>query len=158
MKKGKIKKTNYKKRIKISLIVLILGLSLFAGYFLLFYFKPCGDLDCFNDAMKNCERVSLIKEDKQAVWVYNILGNLDKDRCKVEVRLTKLKEGGIETEILQNKKMICEVLKTETIYPEEDMSVCTGSLKEGLQEILIQRMHNYLLENLVEIDSTFQEF
>ena len=51
--------------------------------------------------------------------------------------------------------MVCTVLKTDSQFPEKDISKCTGKLKEDLQDILIQRMHNYLLENVGEVQEAF---
>ena len=53
--------------------------------------------------------------------------------------------------------MTCRVLKDEIKLPEKDLSRCTGSLKEKLQEIIIQKMHSYLLDNLGNVNQTFFE-
>ena len=166
MKRGlKIKKileyqgyTKLKRKFSLSLIILIIVLVIFSGYFLFFYFNPCDNKDCFDNAINHCKRVSWIREDDQAAWLYRILRNAEGDSCKVEVMLLKMKKGVIDSEKLQGKKMICIVQKGDTQFPEKDISQCKGDLKEELQDILIKRMHDYLLQNLGEIQEGFGEF
>lgn len=151
---------NYRKlktRVGISLVVLIIALVIFSVYFLFFYAKPCKNNDCFANAMTNCKRVSLVREDSQSSWLYTISGSKN-DLCKVEVTLLKIKQGTIDSENLQGKKMLCSVPKASSQFPEKDISKCTGILKEELQNIIIERMHNYLLENVGEIKQGFERF
>lgn len=145
------------KHIGLALVILIIALVVFAVYFFFFYAKLCKDSNCFTDAMQTCKRVSWIKEDAQASWLYTVKGNAQGDSCEVDVVLMKMKEGTIEAEDLQGKEMTCIVQKGETQFPEKDISRCSGLLKEELQDLLIQRMHNYLLENVGEIQEEFQE-
>lgn len=145
-----------KKRVGIAFIILIIGLGLYSGFIFLFKSSVCSDNQCFVDAMNNCKRVSWIRDDAQASWVYEIKGNEKKDSCEINVRLLKMKQGTIDSERLEGKEMKCIVQKTETQFPEKDISVCSGVLKEELQDIIIQRMHNYLLENLGDIKEEFQ--
>jgi len=147
-----------KKRVGIALIILIIALVVFTGYFLIFYAKPCSDSTCFSYAMRSCKHVSWVKQDAQAEWIYTIKGNAKGDACKVEVILKKMKEGTVDSEGLQGKEMLCTALKSETQFPEKDISHCSGELKEELQDLIIQRMHNYLLENVGEIQEEFVGF
>jgi len=143
------------RRVGIALIILILGLIGFTIYFLVFYAKPISTSEEFVYSMNNCKRVSWVREDAQATWIYTIKGNAKGDACKIEVQLSKMKQGTIDSEKLQGKEMECILLKTETRFPEKDISQCSGELKEDLQEIIIQRMHNYLLKNVGEIREEF---
>ena len=86
-----------------------------------------------------------------------IEGNSKGDYCKIQVKLLEVKQGTIDSEILEGKKMTCLQLKGDTRFPEKDISSCTGKLKEELQDLIIQRMHNYLLENVGEIQESFSE-
>lgn len=144
------------RRVGIALIILILALILFSGYFLLFYAKPVSNSEEFASAMDSCKHVSWIREDSQASWLYTVKGNAEGDACTVEVQLLEMKEGTIESEKLQGKTMTCTILKSETRFPEKAISQCTGKLKEELQDIIIQRMHNYLLKNVGEIKAEFE--
>jgi hypothetical protein len=148
--------TQPKKRVGIALIILIIALILFSGYFLFFYSKPVSTIEEFVEATNHCNDVSWVREDAQAAWLYIVKGSEKGDACKIEVRLLQMKEGTIEAEKLQGKKMICDVKKGEERFPEKDISRCTGELKEELQDIIIQRMHNYLLQNVGEIKEEFE--
>ena len=147
---------NLQTRVGIALVILIIGLIAFSSYFLFFYAKPVQTSQEFVDAMSYCKDVSWIREDAQASWLYKIKGGAKGDACEVEIRLLKIKEGTIEAEKLEGTKMICTVQKGETQFPEKDISKCTGKLKEELQDIIIQRMHNYLLQNVGEIKEEFE--
>ena len=148
---------NAKKRVGLALFILIFALVIFTGYFLFLYEKPCDDVECFVSAMKNCRPVSWIRQDEQASWLYTIKGASTGDTCKIEVKLREVKQGTIDSEILEGKKMLCIQQKGETRFPEKNIASCTGVLKEELQDLIIQRMHNYLLENVGEIQQGFSE-
>ncbi len=163
-KRGLRKITGYahynvlQKRVGLALIILIIALIVFTGYFLFFYAKPISTSQEFVNAMASCKKISWIKEDASASWLYTIKGNAKGDACKIEVELLKMKQGTIESEKLQGKKMICIQQKGDTQFPEKSISECFGELKEEMQDIIIQRMHNYLLENVGEIREEFKGF
>ena len=37
-------------------------------------------------------------------------------------------------------------------YPERDLSMCHGRLKEELQGIIITKLHTYIIDNLGKLD------
>jgi len=144
------------RRVGFALILLIIALISFSSYFLFFYARPISNSAEFVDAMARCRSVSWIREDSQASWLYTIKGGAKGDACNVEVQLLKMKEGTIDSEKLQGKKMTCTLLKSATGFPEKDISKCEGELRGDLQDIIIQRMHNYLLKNVGEIREEFE--
>ncbi len=144
-----------KKRVGIALVILIIALVIFTGYFLFFYERQCKDSECFVEAMQNCRPVSWIRADDQASWLYVIKSSAKNDACKIEVKLLEVKQGTIDSEKLEGEEMLCIAQKGETRFPEKDISRCTGVLKEDMQDLIIQRMHNYLLENVGEIKQEF---
>jgi len=141
---------NIEKRVVLALIILVVALVVFSSYFLYFYISPVSSGQEFINAMADCKRVSWVREDIQANWIYTILGNAKGDACNVEVQLLKIKEGTIDNEKLQGKKMTCIILKNEIKLPEKDLFQCSGILKEELQVLIIEKMHDYLLKNLIE--------
>lgn len=141
----------YRKLIFLLIVVILLVVILALVWLLFFYEKKCTESVCFYNAMSECKRFSWIREDEKAAWLYTIIGNAKNDQCRIEVRLLRIKDGSMEIEKLQDKSMVCTVDKQETASPEKDMSKCTGTLKEELQEILIQRLHNYLVQNVGEV-------
>ncbi len=147
----------YKKRLLIALIILIVG---FVGFFIYFYFfvaNECKDVECYQEALLDCKKVWLIREDDSYVWRYEILNKIDENSCNVEVRLLRVNKGKLNVEDLQGKSMTCKVQKVSGVFPEKDMLKCNGILKEELQEIIIDRMHNYLLQNLGQIEEGLKE-
>lgn len=157
MKKKSVKFKRSKKSRKgifIITIVIIIIAILAAVYFLFFYTSFCENKQCFDNALDKCKRASLIKNDENAVWSYKILGEGEKG-CRVEIELIQLKKGHIGVEKLEGNTMVCDYIKSD-IYPEEDVAMCTGKLKEELQDIIIKRMHDYLLRNLGEIQESFR--
>ncbi len=144
------------KRVGLAVLILLGFLILFSGYFLFIYAKPVLNTEDFGNAMINCNHVSWIKEDAQASWLYTIKGNAQGDACDIEVKLLKMKQGTLDSEKLQGMKMLCVQGKGDTQFPEKDISKCSGELKEQLQELIIQRMHNYILDNFGEIKQEFK--
>jgi hypothetical protein len=147
-----------KKAIGISFLIVFIALILFASYFFFYYRRPCGTSGCFSEAGLSCKKVFWIREDAQASWYYEINGKSGDDNCKVGVKILKMKQGTIESEKLEGKEMDCIVDRRELTSPESDMAKCSGPLKEELQDIIIQRMHDYLLQNIGEIEEEFSEF
>ena len=135
------------------IIILILG-SVILIYFLFFDYNVCEDESCFYSGLVNCDSVSWIRYDVNADWLYQIKG-VSGDGCKVEVQLLKIKKGDLELEWLEGKMMVCDV-NSVGVFPEEDISKCSGKLKEDLQTIIIKRMHDYILQNLGEISEEFK--
>ena len=146
---------NLKKRLLISVIILITAVILFIIIYFFYYARPCNDSACFSNSLLRCSKVYFIKEDSKASWYYEIKGTSGKDSCSVLVRLLKMNAGDIDTQVLEGTEMTCIVNKGETLAPEENMKSCSGLLKEKLQEIIIDRMHSYLLQNLGEIKESF---
>ena len=49
--------------------------------------------------------------------------------------------------------MDCSVPFGLVIKPESEMKNCHGELKEGLQEIIIENLHTYIVGNLDKINA-----
>ncbi len=150
--KNEYERFSFKKRILIAFVILIIGLIGFGVYFIFFTADACDDFECYENALLNCKRVWFVKEDEDYVWRYEILSRADKNTCNVKVRLIKIKNAEVIKEGLEGKEMKCKVEKIGDIYPEKDMSRCNGLLKEELQEIIIDKLHSYLLDNIGKIN------
>ncbi|MBD3252675.1 hypothetical protein GF386_03020 [Candidatus Pacearchaeota archaeon] len=145
-----------KKKIIILLVVVLLIIFMSVViYFSFMATEKCENMDCFYKSLRGCEKATWIKEDKRASWFYRILRESDSFDCEVEVTLVKIKQGKLDLEKLENKKMICYVSKNSAGLPEGDLSKCTGSLREELQAILLERMHDYIVQNIGEIKKEF---
>ncbi len=146
---------NLKIRILISILVLIIVVIILVIYFFFINIKKCDDSECFSQALSKCSKASFIREDSKATWYYAMKGSYDKNSCNIEVKLLKMNQGAIDIEILEGSKMICVINKEDTRLPEENIKDCSGLLKERLQEIIIERMHSYILKNIGEIKESF---
>jgi len=151
------KKKFFGKKIKIISIILILVFVIILGYVFLIKANPCENEKCFFDSLKDCKKIYFIKEDPEYSWHYIISKETSKDSCEIKVKLLHVKEESIDSKILQNKEMICIIPKTETDFPEKDISRCNGKLKEDLQDLIIEKMYKYLLTNVQEINISFFE-
>jgi len=140
------------------IFIAILTLALIVLVYLLYFHTiTCKNRDCFAKALTDCNKATLIKEDEEVKWTYTIIGKSEENpenSCLIKTTLNLIKQGNIDTEILIGKSMACDYFKHDTKFPEEDLSKCTGPLKEELQDIMIKRTHDYLLENLGIIKDT----
>lgn len=142
-------------KIDSALIILIFLLISTVFYIMLLHVSKCRSFECFKSAMEKCKRVKYINEQTEASWGYEIKGKED-DLCKIEVTLLLAKKGELEVDKLVGYSMDCFYPEGEGTYPEKDLEVCHGSLKEGLQEIIIKKLHTYLIENLGEVDEALK--
>ncbi|MFQ5531454.1 MAG: hypothetical protein ACE5ES_02455, partial [Candidatus Nanoarchaeia archaeon] len=52
---------------------------------------------------------------------------------------------------LEGLKMTCSLPIGDISSPEDNLKNCQGPLKEELQNLIIQKMHAYILDNLGDI-------
>jgi len=153
----KLNESKYTKFFLIIGIFLVFLFLIILFYYIFFYPKECFTLDCYKESLIKCNRVSFIRDSPDAVWRYNVKSGSSSDNsCKVEVTLSILKRGSNDIEGIQGKSMLCDAMKNSQGLPEENLDLCNGRLKEEIQEIIIERMHNYLLKNLNQINEGFK--
>lgn len=157
-KKKEVKKFFLKpKNLIISIIILIALLAMVASiYFISIYIRSCDTGACFSENLITCKKASWIREDTEKTLLYKIKSRSD-NHCLVSVELLQLKQGAIEIASLEGKKMECKVPLGVAVKPEENLKNCQGLLKEEIQEIVIQRMHSQLVENLEQIGEQFNK-
>lgn len=136
----------------IFLIVLAVIVIVVAGLliFLFSYTNSCGDRTCFDNAMEKCARASFIDENPETVWKYSIISKSE-NLCNVNVQLLQIKKGTSDLERLNGLDMECSLPVGYVANPQNDLSNCHGILKESLQEMMINKMHVYILENIGRI-------
>ena len=138
------------------LIIVIAIIIAFVYYFFILKINSCKDFSCYQDSLARCKKSEFVREDNNGIWRYVIKKSVDENTCEVEVSLLALKQGKTDMEELQGHSMSCNILKSSGGFPEDDIASCSGLLKEGIQEIMIQRMHNYLIKNLGQINDEFR--
>lgn len=155
-----IKKRESEKRYKnVSSITQIL--LLIAVIFILFYAgvfkKSCTDDQCFNDYVRQCRPVDYFNQKNNNLYVYSVSRSLG-ESCNIKITLEKVAPGSDADvrELLEGESMDClfprEVLETSDLNEIGNiLSFCHGTLKEGIYELIIQRMYTHIIGNLNEI-------
>lgn len=136
------------KSIKIVIISVIIIFTIIGTYLVFLRSINCKDEFCFQNALISCKRSTFINIQEKATWEYIIIGQTS-DSCIVKVR--NLHMDIIEAKKIEGKTMICYTQKGFSIFPEERLDLCKGELKEEIQEIIIQKLHNYITNNIGQI-------
>ena len=146
------KRVRSKKRelVKLTLLVLVIVVAVGVVWANFFYYKSCENMTCFNDYLKDCKRARVVNSGEM-VFEYKILGNQGED-CVVDVKLIRGDLSVQDSLKLENKEMKCYIPSGLVILPESDIDNCHGLLKEGLQDLVIEKMHQYIVKNLGKIN------
>ena len=141
-----------------KIILVVLGLAVLAAavYFTFFFFYKCNDLACFQAHQEKCSRTKFVNDIEDVAWLYYIKGKED-GNCKIEVEVLNVKTGSIDKAGLNGKAMTCYLDLRSTASPEAELSKCTGTLKEELQNMIINKLHAYIVENVGEISGELQK-
>ena len=150
----KKKKDSYNLRneiIKLIIILLIIVAVSFLVYYFFFRIEKCADKECFSRSLVDCKRVEWINDAPEATWVYTILGKQE-GKCEINVNLLQIKRGKIDISEAEGKSMNCFFPPGTITTPGQNLELCSGKLKESLQDLIIKKMHSYILENLEDIN------
>jgi len=153
LKKGKNKEKKYSRGEEILKFLIITLISLVIIWFVYVIFlqsESCQDKECFSRDLTLCKKASWLNDGKEATWEYVIKENRD-GKCIVEVTFLLAKAGEVSMSKLEGQSMICSLPLGVLTSPEENLEDCEGKLKESFQDLIIKRMHSYILENLGEI-------
>jgi hypothetical protein len=142
-----------KEGVKSFFVVLLLVALIYGGWWIFNSYDECETKACFDEHLKSCERARFIGGDKM-IFEYKILGESE-GSCNVETMLLQGELNNRDSVKLEGLKMICGLPKGVAVVPESDMSVCHGLLKEGLQDLIIEKMHAYLVKNVGKINFAF---
>ena len=126
---------------------------LFVAVIALYYtFAPikCADFSCFTAHMAKCKSATYVNEEVEAAWNYRIIGTSEK-KCDIEVILLIAKESNLDLRQYEGNSMICSHSIGTSGYPEKNLALCKGELKENLQSIVIERLYKYIVTNIGEI-------
>ena len=147
-----------KRKVKAEKIILvflyILGIIVIAGIifygFKLFYYQSCSDKSCFDSRLNDCKRTKYFSEGK-TIYEYSINGK-EGESCVVGVKLIGGDFSDVDLEKLREKSMDCYVPLGIVVIPESDINNCHGELKEALQDIIINRLNVYIIDNVGKIN------
>jgi hypothetical protein len=119
-------------------------------WFLFFSYEDCSDWYCFSDGLADCDRVKFIG-GTDMIFEYVINGGFG-DECKVGVTLLRDRLNNQGSVDLEGLSMVCVLPKGVVMVPENDMALCHGLLKEGLQDLIIEKLHVYVVKNLGQLN------
>lgn len=142
----KKKSDNWKAYLTIAVILLLIVVI----YFLYFFHYNCDDLSCFYGHQEQCVRTSFINDQQDTTWEYYIRGEED-GKCVINVKVLKIKAGTADKQKLEGLDMDCYLSLGSISSPESDISRCHGTLKEEMQNLIIQKLHAYIVESVGEI-------
>jgi hypothetical protein len=100
--------------------------------------------------MLACDKAVYISNTDSAVWEYKILGTKISE-CIINTKIIQLKQGQTELLSLEGKSMDCYVPLGFSGSPNQNLASCHGILKEEMQDLLIKRLHLYVVEHIGEI-------
>lgn len=110
----------------------------------------CTSFECFADHMSRCAKATYINEEPKATWKYEITREIG-DECNIEVTLEQAKEGNLRLLEFEDDSMICVYPVGTVDYPDRDLEMCSGKLKEDLQTVIIEKLHAYIIDNIGQI-------
>ncbi len=142
---------------KVAIVGGILLALFVAGYYTGYFRKDCEqDKQCFQEYVQECKpaQVAVIRNNNAYLyWVGNKLGKT----CEINIKSLRVDAGAPpEFKHLEGKEMSCKVPKEELVTTNFDnfdnlLQYCHGPLKEGLYEIIIQRMYALVVSQLGDI-------
>ena len=135
---------------KILLIIAVAIVLLLSLYMTFFSSKTCENEDCFYSSLARCEKAVFTDLQEEASWVYKIQG-VKNSNCEVYVRNTEILIE--EDKRLEGKEMVCSIEKGLAIPPTSVLDNCHGILKEAMQDLIIEKLHVYIVQNIGKISS-----
>jgi hypothetical protein len=135
-----------------GIVIILIG----AIYFTFYFSYSCEDMACFKSHQRECSRTKFINNADDIIWEYNILGESNK-ACEIYVNILKVKQGSLEKKRIEGENMVCYLPLGKDVAPEADISNCHGLLKEELQDMMIEKLHLYVIENIGEISEELKK-
>ena len=134
----------------IALLVIVLIGLVASSLYLYSSMIQCNDELCFTNSLAKCSKTSYVKDDGTNIIQYNILGGTSSE-CNINVKMLNIKTGSAELTALEGEEMSCSMPKGLVTDPAKNLKYCHGILKEEIQNIIIQRMHAQIVQNLGKI-------
>ena len=139
-----------KKLIVLGIFIVIVVIAAVAAYFFFIHTKICDSKECFESSLETCSRAEYLEDGEDATWQYTIIGESGGE-CVVNSQILQVKTGTIDLEKIQGLDMDCSLPLGYVASPSEDLTRCHGLLKEEMQDMIIRKMHSYILTNVGRI-------
>ena len=127
-------------------VLVVLALLIWGVWVFFFSYSECDTWDCFNAYLERCDKVAFIGGDDM-IFEYVIEGSSGGE-CEVGVELLRGELNNQDSLRLEGHKMTCMLPEGIVMIPESNIGKCSGLLKEGLQDLVIRKLHTYLVQNL----------
>ena len=144
------------KKVGVLIIIGIIFISSLIVYFSFIHKTNCENLECWDYKLEKCERAEFINEGKDTIWRYRVIRKED-NLCIVDAEILRVITGLKDRKGLEGKSMRCSMPLGVIEDPERDLSRCTGRLKEEMQTMIIKKLHEYIVDNLGEINEEILE-
>lgn len=144
MPKKKPQATESKGKRNFFLVILLLFV-ISTAYFNFFYTKTCKDKNCFDSSLAKCKKATFTNAQEEATWQYTIQGKKG-NKCIVNVKSIAMAEK--EGKAARGKTMLCSLPRGVVMNPISNLDECHGLLKEALQDIIIEKLHVYIVKNI----------
>jgi len=144
-----------KKRLdlKAVIIILVILIIITSATYLLIYKKKCLNQSCFINSLWKCNKITFLNAQENSTWYYSING-VSSGNCLVTVKSINLKSDIETATALIGKSMECEIPRelSGSFMPESKIEYCHGLLKEALQDLIIKKMHLFIIQNIGQIN------
>lgn len=130
--------------------LIVLAVLIWGVWVVFFSYATCETWDCFNGKLEDCGKVKFIGGNDM-IFEYTIEGSSGGE-CEVGVQLLQGELNNQESLKLEMRRMTCMLPKGVVMIPESDIGKCSGLLKEGLQDLIIKRLHSNIVQNLGRIN------
>ncbi len=144
MPKKKLRATESKGKRNFLLVILLLFV-IATAYFNFFYTKACKDKNCFDSSLVKCRKATFTNAQEEVTWQYTINGKKG-DKCIINVKSIAMADR--EGKLAEGKTMLCSLPRGVVMNPESNLDECHGLLKETLQDIIIEKLHVYIVKNI----------
>ena len=150
-RRSRRKSNNFKKILTaISLFLIIVALAYLLGFFR----KTCFDDECFERSLSDCSPADFVTQRSNNIYIYSIRQSY-LDDCNIVIELAKVAPGSEPRtrELLEGNSMECKIPKSFLRNNNLDnldniLQYCHGQLKEGILELIIEKMYSQIIINL----------
>ena len=148
-----MKKRDFNIRLGLVIVLLLVVAFLVVGNFA--YYPKCEDRACFDKSFSKCARARYISEGDM-IFEYKVVRKSG-DNCVVDVKFLQGDLSQKDIEKVDGASMRCISPIGSVVLPEADIQNCHGPLREGLQDLIIEKIQVYLVQNLDRINERVNE-
>ena len=141
--------------IKAILALLCVIIIVAGGIYLILSVPKCLSQGCLLNSLWKCKKVTYLNVQENSTWYYSIKGQTD-GGCEVYVESVNLKTDVETASALIGKSMTCTIPKdvAGSFLPESKIEYCHGILKESIQDLIIKKMHLFIVQNIGQINQS----